>query len=118
LNETLPTAEQRATCKRYGLSPVPSAPDLKVGLARNVREGGWPLNGLRHEPVGDTTGWYVWAGAELSDDPSFFEAVHVRHLAEIRPEILRFLALPPGWRFLAAPGYEDVWEDEALLEMG
>ena len=25
------------------------------------------------------------------------------------------LALPPGWRFLLAPDYEDVWYDPSLL---
>ncbi|WP_459213513.1 immunity protein Imm33 domain-containing protein [Paraburkholderia caribensis] len=26
-----------------------------------------------------------------------------------------YLGLPPGWRFLIAEGYEDVWEDAKLL---
>jgi hypothetical protein len=28
-----------------------------------------------------------------------------------------YLALPPGWRFLIAPDYEDVWFDESLLHI-
>lgn len=87
---------------------------MKVGVARNVRERLVPLNGLRHTPEGDTTGWYIWAGEELSDDPQFFEPIHVGHLAELCPEVLPYLALPPGWRFLIAPSYEDVWEDATL----
>jgi hypothetical protein len=94
------------------------APDyLKVGLARNVRAGGQPLNGLRHPPEGDTTGWYIWAGKELSRAPDFFEAVHVLHLTEVCPSILRFVGLPPGWRFLTDGEYVDVWEDPSLLEI-
>ncbi|WP_441007151.1 immunity protein Imm33 domain-containing protein, partial [Neisseria meningitidis] len=33
-----------------------------------------------------------------------------------RPEIIPFLTLPPGYRFLIGEnGYEDVWFDELLL---
>jgi hypothetical protein len=70
---------------------------------------------LRHRPVGDTNGWYIWAGAELSQDPDFFIPLHVEHLEEWCPEVLPFLALPPGSRFLLADGYEDVWHDAELL---
>ena len=33
------------------------------------------------------------------------------------PEVLPYLALPPGWRFLLAPDYQDVWFDESLLDV-
>lgn len=108
--------EQAAICSKYGLAPVAAASDLKVGVARNLREGIRPVNGLRHSPTADTTGWYLWAGEELSDDPDFFVPLHVRHLEEWCPAVIPFLALPPGWRFLVADGYEDVWEDPSLLE--
>jgi len=72
---------------------------------------------LRHPANGDTTGWYIWAGTAQSDDPEFFQAVHVRHLEHLCPVVLSFLALPPGWRFLIAPGFEDVWFDESLLSV-
>jgi hypothetical protein len=89
---------------------------MKVGIAGNVRDGLLPINGLRHEPAGDTTGWYIWAGDRLSEDPDFFEPLHVEHLDTWCPEVLPYLALPPGWRFLIAPGHEDVWEDPSLME--
>jgi hypothetical protein len=89
---------------------------MKVGIARNTRKGSWPLNGLRHRPVDDTTGWYIWAGEHLPDDPEFFTALHVEHLQEWCPDVIPYLALPPGWRFLIAPDYEDVWKDPSLLE--
>ena len=105
---------QRRICDKHGL-PWIGAPDhLKVGIARNVRSGLQPLNGLRHPPQGDTTGWYIWAGEELSTAPDFFEPIHVLHLAEWCPDALKFLGLPPGWRFLKAGDYEDVWEDTTL----
>jgi hypothetical protein len=109
--------QQEELCKRYGAEFVSSPPHLKVGIARNVREGILPINGLRHPPVGDTTGWYIWAGDEPSDDPGFFVPLHVEHLAEWCPNAIRFLGLPPGWRFLFAGAHEDVWEDPSLLNV-
>ncbi|HEY4593698.1 MAG TPA: hypothetical protein VIJ61_14885, partial [Thermoanaerobaculia bacterium] len=90
---------------------------LKAGVAANVRSSIVPVNGLRHPPEGDTTGWYIWAGEELRSDPGFFLPLHIEHLKEWRPEVLRFLALPPGWRFLIAGDSEDVWYDESLLHV-
>ncbi len=76
-----------------------------------------PVNGLPHKPEGDTSGWYIWAGEQLSDDPGFFVPLHVEHLAEWCPAAIPYLALPPGWRFLVATGYEDVWPDQSLLQV-
>jgi hypothetical protein len=90
-------------------------PRSKVGIASNVRNGLVPLNGLRHQPVGETNGWYIWAGTELSDAADFFDPLHVEHVARRCPEVLPYLALPPGWRFLIAPGHEDVWFDQSLI---
>jgi|SRR5688572_8653897 hypothetical protein len=112
-----PEAEQRDVCKRYKAEWVAAPSDLKVGVARNVREGVLPINGLRHPPAGDTTGWYIWAGGEPSEDPDFFVSLHVAHLTEWCPEAVRYLGLPPGWRFLVAPEHEDVWQDPELLKV-
>lgn len=109
--------QQRLVCKKYGAPFLLSASHLKVGIARNVREGVWPINGLRHPPEGDTTGWYIWAGEELDDNPDFFVPLHVKHLEEWCPQALRYLGLGPGWRFLIAEDYEDVWEDPSLLSI-
>ncbi len=110
LNET-----QRVLASRFGTTAIPLDSGAKVGIARNVLEGLQPLNALRHAPEGDTSGWYIWAGEELSDAPDFFVPLHISHLADWCPQILPYLGLPPGWRVLLAPGYEDVWFDGDLL---
>ena len=110
--------EQQVLCHKYG-SQWTAAPDhLKVGIARNVRTPGMqPLNGMRHPPQGDTTGWYIWAGEEFSTAEDFFEPIHVMHLGEWCPQALIFLGLAPGWRFLLAGDHVDVWEDPKLLHV-
>lgn len=57
------------------------------------------------------------AGEILSKAPDFFVPLHIGHLKDWYPSVLKYLGLPPGWRFLIAPGYEDVWFDAGLLEI-
>ena len=96
---------------KYGFTRCPASEAEKVGIAENVRSGQLPLNGVRCLPEKGTTGWYIWAGETMSDDPDFFVPLHVSHLAEWCPDVLAYLELPPGWRFLFAPDHEDVWFD-------
>jgi hypothetical protein len=107
---------QREVCGRFGADPMESPAHLKVGIARNVRDGSGPINGMRVRPSSNTTGWYIWAGTKWSDDPEFFVPLHVEHLASWCAEAIPYLQLPIGWRFLLAPGYEDVWFDEQLAQ--
>lgn len=111
------TPAQRAICAKYGARFSPIDPKLKVGVNVNLRTGLQPLNGLRHPQEGDTCGWYLWAGEELTEAPDFFVPLHAIHLADWCPLVLPYLALPPGWRFLIAEGHEDVWFDAALLSV-
>ncbi len=90
--------------------------NLKVGLAVQTL-GQIPINGLRHPPEGDTTGWYIWGGETLDQSDDFFQPIHWYHLSEMLPEVMRFLHLAPGWRFLIAEGYEDTWFDPSLLDI-
>jgi hypothetical protein len=106
---------QRDVCQKWGAHYAPCSSSLKVGISSNVRDGVQPINGLRHSPVGDTSGWYIWGGEEMSNDPDFFMPLHVGHIEEWCPNIEKYLALPAGWRFLVAPGYEDVWFDASLV---
>lgn len=108
--------QQQKVCKRFAAEFCESPAGLKVGIAENVKAGIQPINGLRLRAEGDTTGWYIWAGEEFSEDPEFFLPLHVDHLVEWCPDAIKFLGLPPGWRFLIADNYEDVWEDTALLK--
>ena len=111
-----PIKAQQAFCAKKEMTCVPSSLDSKLGFAIQT-QGELPINGLRHAPTGDTNGWYVWCGETLSDDPEFFAPLHTAHLADIYPEIIQLLGLPPGRRFLVAEGYEDIWFDESLLKV-
>jgi hypothetical protein len=109
------SAKQHEVCRRFEADFFPTDPESKVGVAENVRAGILPLNGLRHPETEGTSGWYLWAGETLSEDDDFFKPLHAKHLSDWCPQVQKYLALPPGWRFLVADGYEDVWFDETLL---
>jgi len=106
---------QQDVCKRFDATFFGCDLNLKVGVSKSVREGRRPLNGMRVQPEGDTCGWYIWAGEELSNAPDFFVPLHAAHLDDWAPLVLTYLGLPPGWRFLITEEYEDVWEDRDLL---
>ena len=106
--------ESDRVCERFGVTPATPAPTDKVGIALDTLHL-VPLNGLRHQPEAGTCGWYIWGGQELPADPEFFQPLHVAHLGAQCAGVLPYLALPPGYRFLLAPGHEDVWFDSVLL---
>jgi len=93
------------------------ASSLKLGIADDFFSGKLPLNGLRHPSETETCGWFLWAGKENSSNDDYFKPLHVYHLLEKYPKILKYLALPAGWRFLVADNYEDVWFDEKLFRI-
>lgn len=109
-----PSADQQAVGSRFGVTPDPPAGMTKVGIALQTR-GRLPLNAVRHAPENGTCGWYIWWGDSLTEDTDFFQPLHVSHLPERAPEILSYLALPPGWRVQIAPQHEDVWFDDSVL---
>lgn len=120
MDDSLPefTAEQldaqRAVCVRFGVDHVPTAAGLKVGI--NLTGSAFPINGYREafDPAFDElSGWWIWNGERdiANHGPDFFDALHTSHLSEACPDVVAYLGLPPGWHFLIAPGYEDVWFD-------
>ncbi len=102
-------------CSRFKVEPVFPLFSDKVGVALETLHL-QPLNALRHAPAGGTSGWYIWGGESLSTESNFFSPLHFAHLTERLPDLVAYLGLPPGWRVLLAPGYEDVWFDGGLLQ--
>ena len=108
--------KQKEICKLYGAPFFESPMFLKVGISLSVQKAILPINGMRHLPKGDTTGWYIWAGETFSTSSDFFVPLHVEHLLQWCPLVLNYLGLAPGWRFLMGNNYEDVWADISLLD--
>jgi len=104
---------QQEVCARFGVAAEPPGGGEKLGIALSTI-GALPINGLRLRVEG-TCGWFIWTGVEASDDPDFYQPLHVEHITEYVPSVEPYLSLPPGYRFQIADGHEDVWFDPALL---
>jgi hypothetical protein len=109
-------AAQREFCREHSLDFVASSGFSKMGFALSTK-GKVPINGLRHPPQGDTNGWYLWCGERYSVASDFFQPLHTQHVYDEFPNLIKLLGLPPGYRFLLAGDYLDVWYDPSLLRV-
>ena len=108
--------EQENFCLERHLEHVATPAESKVGYALGTK-GKLPVNGLRHPPKGKASGWYIWCGEQFSDADDFFSSIHAAHLYEDQEQVAKLLGLPPGYRFLHAGEYLDVWYDASLLNV-
>jgi hypothetical protein len=108
--------QQKEFCDKYKIDFFPILPNQKIGISLNVKEKILPINGLRLHPENGTSGWFIWGGLEFEKRDDFFEPLHFNHIQLWCPEIIKYLGLPPSYRFLVDfKGYEDVWQDKTLL---
>ena len=108
-------SEQKEVCKKAKLNFVETDMELIAGVSETLFTSTQPVHGLRHPIEKGTCGWYLWSG-EYSSADDFFKPYHAKHLLERKPEIIKYLGLEPGGRFLFDDnGYEDIWFDESLL---
>jgi hypothetical protein len=109
------TSSQIGICRKFGADYLACHLNIKIGISKDFDPTKYPLNGIRHPPEGDTTWWYIWSGKGFSDKSDFFVPLHAAHLPNKADVIVKYLGLAPGWRFLVAPGHEDIWEHQSLL---
>jgi hypothetical protein len=105
---------QEEIFRKYDSPVVFVRPDLKIDLALDTLDR-LPIYGVRLNPDKDAEGWFIWGG-DYSDDPAFYQPIHVCHLEDVMPIVVRYLALAPGYRFIIDhEGYEDIWFDASVL---
>ena len=51
------TSSQIGICQKFGADYLACDLNLKIGISKDFDPTKYPLNGLRHPPEGDTTGW-------------------------------------------------------------
>ncbi len=105
-----PDDAQEKICSKYGM-PV-QAPEEMVAIAIDSL-GKSPIYGSRVQLPGDgNISWFIHCG-EFSDADDFYKPVHVHHLSEMLPQVVNYLCLPTGAKFIIdTAGYEDVWMAE------
>jgi len=106
---------QKKICAKYNSNFNDVNLKLYIGVNSNLELE--PINGLRHPKHGKMSEWYIWSG-EWSDDDNFFEPLCLEHFIEKKPDLIKYLGLDIGFRFLTdKKGYEDVWFDKNIIEL-
>jgi hypothetical protein len=101
---------QRWVCERYGAPFEPLPADRLVAISPLVLRGHMPVAGVRYRMTDRMSGWIIYA-SDLHEEVADLTYEHVVHLASMRPDLLRFMALPIGWRFDLEPAGENVRRD-------
>ncbi len=106
---------QKEICLANNSKWNPINKKLKIGVSLNLSRN--PINGLRHPAEEGTTGWFIWTG-EYTENDDFFQPICADDLLQVRPDIIKYLGLDAGFRFLADNhGYQDIWYDESLRKI-
>jgi len=107
--------KQQEICRSNDSEWKPINKRLTVGVSIDLNQ--IPIHGLRHPGEKGTTGWFIWTG-EYSTANDFFQPMCAEHLLQRCPQIIKYLGLEVGFRFLVDNnGYEDVWYDEKIKEI-
>jgi hypothetical protein len=109
-------AEQKLLCEEVGSAYIELHGDDVVAVAVQTLNQE-PIVGLRKKPeTEENVSWYIYGG-ELGEGADFFETMSIKKLQDILPEVLPYLALEEGYRFMIdADDYEDVWKEGDLSE--
>lgn len=101
---------QSEICSQYGL--VPTFPNFSqmVAISNGVYEGK-DIEGIRYESPEHMSGWWLIT-EDYNDDINSLMTVHYHHVAFARPDILKYLAIPFGHRFLMENGNVEISKDE------
>lgn len=104
-------AEQKLLCEEVGSAYVEVSGDDVIAVAVHTLNQD-PIVGIRKASDAATkVSWYIYGGEQVSSDADF-EIMTVRELQDIAPEVLPYLALDQGFRFMIdADDYEDVWKE-------
>lgn len=109
LNELI--AEQKLLCEEFGSAYVElNGEDVVAVAVHSLNQD--PIVGLRDAPQTDeNVEWFIYGG-ELGEGEDHFETMNIKKLQEILPEVLPYLALERGYRFMIdGDDYEDVWKE-------
>ncbi|MFK7089515.1 hypothetical protein AAFM71_11950 [Chromobacterium violaceum] len=104
--------EQIEICKKYSSKIIDLDENEMVAIALETI-GQLPIRGVRtSKREGDNISWFFYCG-EFHASPDFFKPMHASHLNEYLPEVLKFLCLEPGYKFMTDQyGFEDVWKED------
>ena len=104
-------SEQKLLCEEFESPYIEVHGDDVVAVAVQTLNQD-PIVGIRKTPeTPENVSWYIYGG-ELQDGADFFETMTIKKLQDVIPEVLPYLALNIGYRFMIdGDEYEDVWKE-------
>jgi hypothetical protein len=107
--------DQARVCEEHDALFCPPRGDQLVAVSNGVWEGR-DVEGTRYPSPEHMSGW--WVTTDLYDgDVESLRTEHAYHMVERRPDLVEYLALPPGFWFRTGAQAE-IGFDPALLEDG
>jgi hypothetical protein len=98
---------QHWVCNRYDAAFDPISEESLVAVSARVWDGDVAVEGTRYEMAGANSGWIIIDEAFRGGVPDL-TVEHAAHLADARPDLVRYFGLPIGWRFFSAGDGESV----------
>ncbi|WP_330745911.1 immunity protein Imm33 domain-containing protein [Chryseobacterium sp. CP-77] len=102
--------QQSEICWEQNLIPLFPNFNQSVVISDGVYEGK-DIEGIRYDSPQDETGWYLITD-DYNGDIKSLKMVHFYHVAFARHDIMKYLAIPPGYRFLMGNGNIQIAKDE------
>ncbi|WP_431612372.1 immunity protein Imm33 domain-containing protein [Chryseobacterium sp. 'Rf worker isolate 10'] len=102
--------EQSEICWQQNLIPLFPNFNQSVVISDGVYEGK-DIEGIRYDSPHDESGWYLITD-DYDDNIKSLKMVHFYHVAFARPDILKYLAIPFGYRFIMKEGNIEIHQDE------
>lgn len=102
--------KQSEICLQQNLIPLFPNFNQSVVISDGVYEGK-DVGGIRYESPHDESGWYLITD-DYDDNIKSLKMVHFYHVAFARPDILKYLAIPFGYRFIMKEGNVEILKDE------
>lgn len=101
--------KQSELCSHYELPVQFPNFNQSVVISDGVYEGK-DIEGIRYNSPQNESGWYLITD-DYNDDIKSLKVVHFYHVAFARPDILKYLAIPFGHRFLMDNGNISISKD-------
>jgi len=102
--------KQSEICWQQNLIPLFPNFNQSVVISDGVYEGK-DIEGIRYDSPHDESGWYLITD-DYDDNIKSLKMVHFYHVAFARPDILKYLAIPFGYRFIMKEGNIEIHQDE------
>lgn len=105
--------EQHDLCARFDAPFTPPAMRQMVVVSNGVFEGEI-VKGVRYPSPEHMSGWWLITD-RYNGDVKTLKPEHAFHFAQRRTDLVRYFALPFGFRFDLTSG-QDVWFDDKVIE--